>query len=144
MNKRALNFWFLLIVGIIAFGWMIAELLRVFFEVESRAGLRAVPFNGVIQHKIGELMVAVPFLAALVLSNVWSREKVFSFIRRTRFVMIAGGLLNALAWSSLRETVGADSFLRIWCLVIFVFGLTGSWLLMRLVGRTINKVEKSA
>ncbi len=143
MNKRTVNFWLIFVVGIIAFGWMIAELLRVLFEVKDRTGLSAIPFDGVVQHKIGELMVSVPFVAILALSNLWAREKLFSFIRRTRFIMITGGLLNALAWYSLREKVEADSFLRIWCLIIFVFGLFGSWLLLWMVSRTNNVVEKS-
>lgn len=143
MKKRAINFWFLIVVGIVAFGWLITELLLVFFDVKSRSGLAAAAFDGVIQHKIGEIMVAVPFFAVLVLSNLWSPEKISSLIRRTRLVMITGGLLNALAWYSLREKVEADSFLRIWCLVIFVFGLVGSWLLSRMLNRTKNDVEKS-
>ncbi len=143
MNKRAVNFWLISVVALIAFGWMTVELFRVFFEVKSQSGLSAVPFNGVMQHKIGELMVGIPFVAILALSNLWTREKVFSFIKRTRFVMITGGLLNALAWYSLREKVGADSFLRIWCLIIFIFGLVGSWLLSWMVKRTKNEVEKS-
>ena len=143
MNKRAVNFWLIFVVALIAFGWMIAKLLRVFFEVKSQSGLSAIPFDGVMQHKIGELMVGIPFVAILDLSNLWTREKVFSLIRQTRFVMITGGLLNGLAWYSLGEKVGADSFLRIWCLVIFVFGLVGSWLLSWMVNRTKNKVEKS-
>ena len=142
MNKRAFNFWLIFVVASIAFGWMIAEFFRVFFEVKSQSGLSAVPFDGVIQHKIGELMVAIPFVAILALSNLWAREKLFSLVRRTRFVMITGGLLNALAWYSLREKVEADSFLRIWCLIIFVFGLFGSWLLLWMVSRTNNEVEK--
>ena len=142
MNKRAVNFWLILVVALIAFGWMIAELVRVFFEVKSQSGLSAIPFDGVMQHKIGELMVGVPFVAILALSNLWAREKVSSLIRQTRIVMITGGLLNALAWYSLREKVGADSFLRIWCLIIFVFGLAGSWLLSWMVNRTKNEVGK--
>ncbi len=143
MNKRVINFWLIFVVALIAFGWMIAELLRVFFEVKSQSGLSAVPFDGVMQHKIGELMVGIPFVAVLAVSNLWAREKVLYLIRRTRFVMIIGGLLNALAWYSLREKVEADSFLRIWCLVIFVFALVGSWLLSWMVNRTKNEVEKS-
>ncbi len=143
MNKRTVNFWLIFVAGIIAFGWMIAELLRVLFEVKNRTGLSVIPLDGVVQHKIGELMVSVPFVAILALSNLRAREKLFSFIRRTRFIMITGGLLNALAWYSLREKVEADSFLRIWCLIIFVFGLFGSWLLLWMVSRTNNEVEKS-
>ena len=143
MNKRAINFWLIFVVALIAFGWMIAELLRVFFEVKSHSGLSAVPFDGVMQHKIGELMVGILFVAVLALSNLWAREKILSLIRRTRLIMITGGLLNALAWYSLREKVGADSFLRIWCLIIFVFGIVGSWLLLWMVNRTKNEVEKS-
>lgn len=141
MNKRAVNFWFIFVVASIAFGWMIAELFRVVFEVESRSGLSAVPFDGVVQHKIGELMVGIPFVTVLALSNLWAREKVHSLVSQTRLVMITGGLLNTLAWYSLREKVGADSFLRIWCLVIFIFSLVGSWLLSWMVNRTKNEVE---
>jgi hypothetical protein len=142
MNKRAVNFWLILVVALIAFGWMLVELVRVFFEVKSQSGLSAIPLDGVMQHKIGELMVGVPFVAILALSNLWTRDKVSSLIRQTRIVMITGGLLNALAWYRLREKVGADSFLRIWCLIIFVFGLVGSWLLSWMVNRTKNEVEK--
>lgn len=143
MSKRTVNFWLVLVTALVAFGWMIAELLRVFFDVKSRSGISAVPFDGVMQHKIGELMVAVPSVAVIALSNLWAREKVFALIRQTRVLMIVGGLLNALAWYSLREKFGADSFLRIWCLIIFIFGLTGSWLLLRMVNRTKGEVEKS-
>lgn len=143
MNKRIVNFWLIFGVALFAFGWMIVELLRVLFEVTTLSGLSAVPFDGVIQHKIGELMVGIPFVAILAFSNLWSREKIFSFIRLTQIVMITGGLLNALAWYSLREKVSADSFLRIWCLMIFVFGSIGSWLLSRIVNQTLNKDKKS-
>lgn len=78
MNKRAINFWIVLVAAVIAFGWMIAELLRVFFEVKTQSGVSAVPFDGVIQHKVGELMVAVPFIVIIALSNLWTREKVLS------------------------------------------------------------------
>lgn len=143
MNKRLINFWLILFVSLIAFGWMIAELLRAYFEIKNVNGLSAIPFDGVMQHKIGELMVGIPFVAILAFSNIWSLEKTFVFIRRMRIVMITGGLLNALAWYSLREKVEADSFLRVWCLVIFVFGLFGSWILSWMVNRTTNEVKKS-
>lgn len=143
MKKRTFNFWIIFIVGVAAFGWMIADLLRVVFDIKNRVGLSAIPFDGVIQHKIGELMAAVPFVAILALKNVWVREKIVSLIRQARIVMITGGLLNALAWYSLRERVGADSFLRIWCLIIFVFGLVGSWLLSWEINRTKREVDKA-
>ena len=136
MNKRLINFWLILFVSFIAFGWMIAELFRVLFEVKSIYGFSAIPFDGVIQHKIGELMVGIAFVGILAFSNRWSTEKTFVFIGRMRIVMITGGLLNALAWYSLREKVEADSFLRVWCLVIFVFGLFVYWALSWMVNRT--------
>lgn len=143
MNKRSVNFWIILVTALIAFGWMIAELVRVLSEVLNRSGFSVLAFDGVMQHKIGELMTGISFVAVLAVSNLWTREKVHSLIKRLRIVMIAGGLLNALAWYSLREKVGADSFLRIWCLVIFVFGLAGSWLLSQMANRTKNGAEKS-
>ena len=135
MNKRLLNFWIITAVGTLAFGWMIVELVRVLLEVGNERGFQAVPLDGVIQHKVGELMVGVPFVSMLALSNLWPKEKVRALIRRSVLVMVTGGLLNAVAWFSLRDRLPPGDFLRIWCLVIFAFGLIGAWLLARMLER---------
>jgi hypothetical protein len=139
MNKPAFNFWLIFVVGIVAFGWMIAELVRAFFEAPP--GLAAVALDGVIQHKVGELMVGIPFVAVLALSNLWPPERTRLLIKRTRFVMIAGGVLNVLAWYTLGDKFLAGSFLRIWCLVIFVFGLAGPSALTWMAGK-MKMVER--
>lgn len=119
-------FWLMSLIGAIAFVWMFAELGRVFLEVVNRSGVSAIPLDGVIQHKIGELMVSVSLFLVVLLSYVWSKERLFTFASRLQIVMIVGGLLNGIAWYGLRERESWDSFFRIWCLIILVVGLFSS------------------
>ena len=114
------------LIAIPAFIWLLVELIRVFLEVTNRSGVSAVPLDGVIQHKIGELMVAAPLFVLLLLANKWSKEKLFTFINRTQVVMIIGGLLNGLAYFSLRGRETFDWFFQVWCLILLVVGLLGS------------------
>jgi len=126
MEKRKLNFWVMLLVGIPAFIWLFVELLRVFLEIVNRYGIFSVPLDGVIQHKVGELMVATPLFLILLLSNKWSKERIITLVNRMRDVMIIGGLLNGLAWISMRDRESWDSFFRVWCLILLCVGLFGS------------------
>ena len=114
------------LIGIPAFIWLIVELIRVFLEVVNRSGVSAVPLDGVIQHKIGELMVGVPLFLILLLSNKWSKEKIFTLISQTQIVMIIGGLLNGVAYFSLRERENFDWFFQVWCLILLIAGLLGA------------------
>jgi hypothetical protein len=136
MRNQKLNFWLMLGVGIPAFVWLLAELIRVFLEVVNRSGILSVPFDGVIQHKVGELMVGTPLFLILLLSNKWSKERIFALVNRTQGVMIVGGLLNGLAWHSLREREAWNSFFRVWCLILLFVGLFGSQIAKWLVSWT--------
>ena len=126
MRNRRLNFWFMALAGIPAFIWLVAELIRALLEVEARSGISSAPLDGVIQHKVGELMVATPLFLLILLINKWPEERIFSLADRTRVIMIVGGLLNGLAWYSLREREAWGSFFRMWCLVLLFVGLFGS------------------
>ena len=139
MEMRKLRFWVMLLVGIPAFIWLLAELVRAFLEVVNRSGLSSVPLDGVIQHKVGELMVGTPLLLIFLLSTVWPKERLFALINRTRVIMMAGGLLNALAWYSLRERESWNSFFRFWCLIILLVGLFGSQIAQWMVNKTPEK-----
>ena len=136
MDKQKLNFWVMTLIGIPAFIWLFVELIRVFLEVVNRSGFSSVPFDGVIQHKIGELMVCTPLFLIFLLSNRWSKEKIFALANRTQIAMVIGGLLNALAWFSIREREVWTSFFRIWCLILLFVGLFGSQIAKYLVSRT--------
>jgi len=136
MKKQKIMFWFMSLVGILAFGYMLAELWRVFLEVVNRSGVSAIPLDAVIQHKIGELMVSISLFLVVLLSYVWSKERLFTFASRLQIVMIVGGLLNGIAWYGLRERESWDSFFRIWCLIILVVGLFGSQMAKWLVSKT--------
>ena len=126
MMNRKLNYWLMLIIGIPAFIWLLFELIRVLLEVIHRFGAAAIPLDGVIQHKVGELMVGAPLFLILLLFNKWPKDKIFTLVNRTRIIMIIGGLLNGLAWYSLRHRESWDSFFRVWCLVLLFVGLFGS------------------
>lgn len=140
MKNRKFNFWLMLLVGIPAFTWLLFELIRVLLEVVYRLGISFVPLDGVIQHKVGELMVGAPLFLILLLSNKWSKENILSLVSGTRIIMIIGGLLNALAWYSLRHRESWDSFFRMWCLVLLLVGLFGSQIARWLVNLSRERV----
>ena len=127
------------LIGIPAFIWLLVELIRVFLEVTNRSGVSAVPLEGVIQHKIGELMVAAPLFVILLLANKWSKEKLFTLINRMQIVMIIGGLLNGLAYFSLRGRENFDWFFQVWCLILLVVGLLGAPFAKWFVSKTKEK-----
>ena len=108
-----------------------------------RFGVLSVPLDGVIQHKVGELMVGAPLFLILLLSNKWPKERVFALADRTRIIMIIGGLLNAVAWYSLRQRETWDSFFRMWCLVLLLAGLFGSRIIKWLVNLSREGIAKS-
>ncbi len=89
--------------------------------------------DGVVQHKVGELLVAAPLFLILLLASRWTPERACALAERTRLVMLAGGLLNGLAWYSLRGRLAWDSFFRMWCLLLLFVGPFGSWIAKRLV-----------
>ena len=136
MNDRRLNFWIMVLAGVPAFIWLAAELVRVSLEVWGRSGVWSLAGDGVVQHKVGELMVAVPLYLLLLLANRWPVDKVSALANRTRIVMIAGGVLNAVAWYSLRDREPWDSFFRIWCVILLLVGLFGSQIAKWVTART--------
>lgn len=124
------------LIAVPAFIWLCVELVRVFLEVIKQSGIASVPLDGVIQHKVGELMVGASLFLILLLINKWSKEKILALANRLQIVMIVGGLLNALAWFSLRERESWDSFFRIWCLILFIVGLLGTPIAKWFVSKT--------
>ncbi len=129
----------MILIGIPAFVWLFIELMRVFLEDVNRSGIASVPSDGVIQHKIGELMVGTPLFLVFLLSSKWSKEKIFTLINSLQIVMIIGGLLNGLAWFSLRERETWNSFFRMWCLILLIVGLLGT----PIAKWVVNKSQKN-
>ena len=86
MRNPKLNFWLMTLAGIPAFIWLLVELIRSFLEVLKLSGISSVPLDSVIQHKVGELMVATPLFLILLLSNRWSKERIFVLANRTRII----------------------------------------------------------
>ena len=115
-----------------ATAWMVVELLRVTWNVGRGAGIGAIALDGVVQHKVGELLVALPLIAVAVLSNVWTKERLLVLIRRTQLLMLGGGMLNGLAWLSLRDRVDWAW----WCVLLLAAGLLGPWLTRMIAERS--------
>lgn len=120
--------WFVVIAAVLV---LCAELIRVLGEVVAATGWTGIPFDGVVQHKVGELLIAIPFGALTLLKRVWNRERLLLLIRRTQVSMWLGAILNGVAWLSLRHTKDWHP----WCLLLLVFGFVGPWLARQLVGR---------
>jgi hypothetical protein len=138
MRRSPFDFWFVGTTGAIAFIWLFAELVRVLRQVIAQQGAVGIIIDGVIQHKIGEILVAAPLFLLTLLSDKWSKDKLLRLVSYTEFVMVAGGLLNALAWFNLGEQEDWTSFFRIWCLVLFVTGFFGAF-----IGRWFVRKAKS-
>lgn len=128
-------------VGTIAFVWLFAELGRALLEVVDRSGFSSIPFDGVVQHKAGEIMVGAPLFLVALFGYVRSKENLFAFANRMQIVMIVGGLLNGIAWYSLRTRESLDSFFRTWCLILLVVGLFGSQIAGWLIAKSKQKTN---
>jgi hypothetical protein len=126
-NQRLM--WLVVVAALL---WLCAELVRVSGEVRAASGWAGLPFDGVVQHKVGELLIAIPFAAVTLLTYMWEEGRLLLLIRRTRAAMWLGGILNGVAWLSLRH-------IKVWhpyCLLLLVFGLVGPWVAGLLVRKT--------
>ncbi|MBV9959538.1 MAG: hypothetical protein JO360_14025 [Acidobacteria bacterium] len=140
MMSPRFNYWLMLIVGILAFSWLLFELMRALLEVIHRSGVSEIPFDGVMQHKVGELMVGAPLFIILLLLNKWPKERALTLVNGTRIIMIVGGLLNGLAWYSIRHREPWDSFFRIWCLVLLLAGILGAQIARWVINKSSERV----
>ncbi len=108
--------WLFVAAGL---GWMGYELVRVGAQTVLDKGWLAAFSDGVLQHKIGELLLIIPFLVLAVNSSVWLPERLRRFYHRTVWLMVVGGLLNGYAWLELRHRVDW----HIWCLILLGWGV---------------------
>lgn len=129
----------MLIIGFVGFGIMFYELVKVFTGVVNNEGVRFVPLDGVIQHKVGELMIFVSFFSILLFSKIWTKERVFALADKIKFVMLIGGILNGLAWLTVSDKLAWSHSFRLWCLFLLIFGQIAAPIAKWLAGKDIRK-----
>jgi hypothetical protein len=129
------NFWVMAVAGLFGGAWLLAALVVEAAPVVERRGWAALPFDPTFQHKIGELMVAVPLFLTALFSPVWPIERLLTWVERTRLVTAIGAGLNLLAWATSGERQPWTDVFRIWCLVLVAAGLVGPSLVKALLVR---------
>lgn len=117
----------ILLVAVPASFWLGAELFRAILDAARTSGYAGLLYDGVVQHKIGELLVMFPVLVIMLSAGKHTPERLSHFVGRLAPMMWAGGLLNGLAWLTLRREVDWHS----WCLLLLVAGLSAPTLLRR-------------
>jgi len=124
-ENKFILWWKVCSIGIVVLGigWMLFELIRVSWRITEDSGIGSVFIDGIVLHKIGELLVAAPFVVGLFLPMFWNKdgEEMERILNTVRILMLVGGVLNGIAWLSLRYIVDWHP----WCLVIFCWGLIG-------------------
>ena len=137
MKKRQkIEVVLMLAVGLCGFGWMFFELAKRILIVSNQSSISSIPFDGKIQHGIGELMVSISFFSILLMSKVWLKERVFLLSSKLRFVMIIGGLLNGLAWFTTSSEEPWNGLFRMWCLFLFIFSIFATRIANWMVSKT--------
>jgi hypothetical protein len=134
---RRFSFVFSVIIFGVGIGWMGLELLRVGWKLAESQGFAAMLTDGVVWHKIGELMVAAPFAWLAIMSNQWPVDKLQTFFSRTKWIMIAGGVLNGIAWLTLRYRVDW----HIWCLILLIWGTVAAPLFGKYIITLAQKIR---
>lgn len=122
MTKLQINFWFMAVVGIAAgllLGWML-YLAVVEASVRGPAGIAA---SATVQHKVGELMIAIPLFLTAMFVRVRPRSSVAKGLMRAWPVTIMGAGLNLLAWFNTIEQAPWTEFNRLWFAGLVVVGV---------------------
>lgn len=125
MTKTKLNFWFMAVVGVVAgalLGWM---LYLAVLEAAS-GGPVAIISNATVQHKVGELMIAVPLFLTALFSRTQPHRSVANGLMRAWPITIVGAALNLLAWINTMERAPWTELNRLWFAGLVVVGIVAA------------------
>jgi hypothetical protein len=123
MNKRIFQFRLILISVAAWLGWILTEMLRAFLYITRMAEAEFSLCDGYFLQKLGELLIAISLGLIFLLSQRGSREKLLGFISGARIALMAGGILNGLAWYALIESTYWYSLRRLWSMALMIIGL---------------------
>ncbi len=138
--KQKIHLWMSWSIVALGAGWMFVELARVVWQIGSQSGVWAIFGDGVAQHKIGELLIIIPFIIIAINSNFWPPARLRAFLSRGQWAMIAGGLLNGYAWFQLRYRVDW----HFWCLALLFWGVVFGPLFGRMMIKIAEKKREKS
>ena len=116
--KRFLTYFGVIIVFAGA-SVMFFELLRSGWRAFGESGFPGLLWDGVVLHKIGELMIIIP-LGWIAAGSVPLSQSFLERLQKYALWMAPlGGLLNLAAWFKLNELVPW----HVWCLILLGMGL---------------------
>ena len=141
MSQRA-NQWLIILAGVIGGSWLLIALVADAAVVVRENGWLQLPADPTFQHKIGELLVAVPLFLAAYFSNVRPAGWVSHFIRRSWPLTAVGGLLNLLAWVGTTERAPWTEPNRLWFMFLFFVGLAGPPLVRAFLSRRKDQFRR--
>ncbi len=140
MSKTKLNFWFMAVVGVVAggvLGWM---LYLAALEAAS-GGLVAIISNATVQHKVGELMIAVPLFLTALFSRTHPHRSVAHALMRAWPLTIVGAALNLLAWIDTMDRAPWTELNRLWFAGLVVVGLAAPPLIASAMRRGVTREQ---
>ncbi len=130
-GRRPMNFWVMAAAGLFAGAWLLWAMVEAAAPVVREGGAAALAADPTFQHKLGELMVAVPLFMAALLSPIRSGPSIARFLRRAWPLTILGGALNLVAWFGTADRAPWTEPNRLWFMLLVVVGLIGAPLLAR-------------
>lgn len=141
MNRQA-NLWMIIVAGIVGGLWLLFALVTDAAEVVREEGWSRLPADPTFQHKVGELMVAVPLFLAALYGTFRPAGWVSYFIGWAWPITIFGGFLNFLAWLGTAERAPWSEPNRIWFMALLLAGLIGPPLIRAVLSRRRTQFQR--
>ena len=117
--KKANGYYFWLGLGVLSLFIFALTCIRPIRAIGFSNGILPFLLDGKIQHKIGELLLWIPFFYIGLSTFDLNRSELLQLIDRYRWPMFFGGLLNLISWFSLKDQAWWHPF----CWFIFFWGL---------------------
>lgn len=138
MTKTKLNFWFMAVVGVVAGGVLEWMLYLAVLEAAS-GGPVAIISNATVQHKVGELMIAVPLFLTALFSRTHSYLRVANALMLAWPLTIVGAAMNLLAWIDTMDRAPWTELNRLWFAGLVVAGLVAPPLIASSMRRAVAR-----
>ena len=141
MNRQA-NTWIIIIAGVVGGSWLVSALVADAAGVVRGEGWSRLPADPTFQHKIGELLVAVPLFLAALYSTFRQAGWVSHFMGWAWPITISGGLLNLMAWLGTADRAPWSEPNRLWFMALLLAGLVGPPLIRAVVSRRRTQFQR--
>jgi len=130
-TAKPLRFWIMLAAGAFAFTILMFSLTDYVHAYLGHAGPIGMLRAPVIQHKVGELLIAIPLFLTVLTGAIWSADRVAANLKGSWPLWGLGAALNLVAWAG--STLPWTDPNRLWFALQAIVGLAGPLLLARLI-----------